>query len=116
MCVLWFIAVIILDFVQCRPLEALWLVELQSLPTTRCVDILLFFLANSIVNCIVDFFTVTLPIHEVVKLQTTTRRKINICFVFLLGGRYVILFCYIVARHPETLKANQRSSVLSQLV
>ncbi|KAJ0115641.1 hypothetical protein J7T55_010464 [Diaporthe amygdali] len=86
MCVMWCIAVMIINLTQCQPLKAFWFVELQALSTTKCLDTILCFLGNSIVNCIIDFFTLTLPIHEVVKLQTTTRRKINICIVFLLGS------------------------------
>ncbi|KAJ2981760.1 hypothetical protein NUW58_g6603 [Xylaria curta] len=85
-CIAWFIPIIILDFVQCIPLEAFWFLELRALPTTKCIDPFQSFFGNSIANTIVDFLTLALPIHEVVKLQITTRRKINIAFVFLLGG------------------------------
>ncbi|KAI1424925.1 hypothetical protein F5Y12DRAFT_749849 [Xylaria sp. FL1777] len=85
-CIAWFIPIIILDFAQCRPLKAFWLVELQALPTTKCINPFQSFFGNSIANSFIDFFTLSLPIHEVLKLQTTTRRKINISFVFLLGG------------------------------
>ncbi|KAI4598725.1 hypothetical protein KJ359_002617 [Pestalotiopsis sp. 9143b] len=86
MCIAWCIAITILNFVQCRPLPAFWYVELQALPTTKCLDSILCFLANSISNCVIDFFTLTLPIHEVLKLKTSMRKKINICGVFLIGG------------------------------
>ncbi|RYP67342.1 hypothetical protein DL771_007286 [Monosporascus sp. 5C6A] len=99
MCIAWCIAITILDFVQCRPLKAFWFIELQALPTTQCLDPILCFLGNSIANCIIDFFTLTLPIHEVMKLHTTTRRKINICCVFLLGG---IAFAASVVRTIST--------------
>lgn len=85
-CVAWFIAIFILDFVQCIPLEAFWFVNLQALPTTRCLDPIHAFLGNSIANSIIDFCTLILPIHEIMKLHTTTRRKASISAVFLLGG------------------------------
>lgn len=85
-CLLWFIPIFILDFVQCIPLEALWFQQMQALPTTKCLDPILCFLANSIANCIIDFFTLVLPIREVMKLHTSTRRKLNIGCVFLLGS------------------------------
>ncbi|KAI0810059.1 hypothetical protein GGR55DRAFT_695856 [Xylaria sp. FL0064] len=85
-CIAWFIPIIILDFAQCRPLKAFWLVELQALPTTKCINPFQSFFGNSIANSIIDFSTLSLPIREVFQLQTTTRRKINIAFVFLLGG------------------------------
>ncbi|KAK7972308.1 hypothetical protein PG988_006442 [Apiospora saccharicola] len=68
------------------PWKPFWHIELQALPTTKCIDPILAFFANSVANCIVDFFTVILPIQEILKLQTTTRRKFNISIVFLLGG------------------------------
>lgn len=86
MCIAWCIAVSILDFVQCRPLKAFWYLELRALPTTRCVDTVLHFLANSIANAFIDFLTISLPIYEVCKLYTSTERKFKIAFVFLLGG------------------------------
>ncbi|KAI0975179.1 hypothetical protein F4678DRAFT_484896 [Xylaria arbuscula] len=85
-CIAWFIPIIILDFSQCVPLKAVWLVELQDLPTTKCIDQFQFFFSQSIVNSIIDFSALSLPIREVFKLQTTTRLKINIGLVFLLGG------------------------------
>ncbi|KAI0459323.1 hypothetical protein F5B21DRAFT_296836 [Xylaria acuta] len=85
-CILWCIPITILDFVQCRPLKAFWYIELQALPTTQCINPIQAFLGNSIANSFIDLFTLTLPINEVMKLHTTTRRKINIGLVFLLGG------------------------------
>ncbi|KAI0379533.1 hypothetical protein F5Y04DRAFT_290390 [Hypomontagnella monticulosa] len=85
-CIAWCIAITVLDFIECQPLEAFWFVELQALPTTKCLDPILCFLANSIANSVIDFFTLTLPIHEVLKLQTTTVRKIQICSFFLMGS------------------------------
>ncbi|KAK8041288.1 hypothetical protein PG994_014295 [Apiospora phragmitis] len=86
MCMAWWIAIFILDFTQCRPLEAFWRLELQVLPTTKCIDPIFAFFSNSVANCIIDFFTIALPIRDVLKLQTTTRRKVNIFMIFLLGG------------------------------
>ncbi|KAI0166898.1 hypothetical protein GGR52DRAFT_556061 [Hypoxylon sp. FL1284] len=80
------IACTILDFTECRPLKAYWFVELQALSTTKCLDSVLSFLAHSIANTIIDFFTLTLPIYDVMKLRTTTRRKIQICGVFFMGS------------------------------
>lgn len=86
MCIAWNVAVTIVNYLQCRPLKAFWYTELQVLPTTHCLDTILCFLGNSIANCIIDFMTLVLPIQEVMKLKTTTRRKISICGIFLLGG------------------------------
>jgi hypothetical protein len=95
MCMAWAVAVMTLIFVQCRPLEAVWYVGLKKLSTTRCLDPILRFLSNSIANTVIDFFILLLPIQEIVKLQTTARRKVKICFVFVLGG---IAFASSMAR------------------
>lgn len=89
--ILWCIAITILDFVQCIPLNAFWFLELQALPTTKCLDGTLSFFGNSIVNTIIDFFTLTLPLREVYKLHVSTKKKIIIGSVFLLGSMSVCL-------------------------
>lgn len=93
--IFWCIAITILDFVQCIPLHAFWHLELQALPTTKCLDPNLCFLGNSIANAIIDFFTLMLPLREVYKLHVSTRKKITIGSVFLLGGMSVFLATFI---------------------
>jgi hypothetical protein len=83
---MWLVAIEMVNVIQCRPLHAFWDQELQQLPTTKCIDTMLFFLGNSIANCIIDGATIALPIHEVRKLQTSKSKKLGICGVFLLGG------------------------------
>jgi hypothetical protein len=84
--IMWFIAIGILDFVQCRPLKAFWFQELQLLPTTQCIDPTLAFLGNSIANAVIDFFTIILPLREIAKLHISTKKKVTIGSVFFLGG------------------------------
>ncbi|XXH01499.1 hypothetical protein Hte_007859 [Hypoxylon texense] len=82
----WGVAIFITTFLQCRPLEAFWNQELQLLPETKCLDVILYFMGNSIANCVIDFATLALPIHEILKLHTTKWRKFGIGGIFLLGG------------------------------
>jgi hypothetical protein len=86
MCILWTVVIQIANFLQCRPLAAFWHLELQALPTTKCIDPILYFLGNSIANCIIDLATIMLPIRDVMKLHTTTKKKIGIAGIFFLGG------------------------------
>ncbi|KAI8960727.1 hypothetical protein F5Y11DRAFT_367222 [Daldinia sp. FL1419] len=86
MSIAWTIAVEIVYVVQCRPLRAFWRVELQPLPTTKCIDTIIFLMGNSIANSIVDFCTIVLPVQEILKLQISMTKKLSICFIFLLGG------------------------------
>ncbi|KAI1385501.1 uncharacterized protein F4822DRAFT_445451 [Hypoxylon trugodes] len=85
-CIGWLIAIQIVNLVQCRPLEAFWRQELQLLPTTHCLDPILFFMGNSIANCVIDFAILILPIREVLKLKMSTSKKAGVCGIFLLGG------------------------------
>ncbi|KAF2970820.1 hypothetical protein GQX73_g2823 [Xylaria multiplex] len=103
-CIASFIPTFILDFTQCRPLRAFWLVELQTLPTTKCINLFQFLFANAIVNSIIDFSALALPIHEVLKLQITTRQKINVALVFLLGG---VAFAAALVRTISTAQLQQ---------
>ncbi|KAI0170976.1 hypothetical protein BJ166DRAFT_517461 [Pestalotiopsis sp. NC0098] len=85
-CIMWTIAIQIVNLLQCRPLKAFWTPALQAEPTTHCVDTILFFLGNSIVNCVIDLATLALPIQEIMKLHTTQKKKLGIAGVFLLGS------------------------------
>lgn len=82
----WTIAVQVVHVIQCRPLKAFWYQDLQLLPETRCINIILFLLGNSIANCVIDLCTIVMPVQEVLKLQMSRSRKISVCAIFLLGG------------------------------
>ncbi|KAI0156996.1 hypothetical protein GGR57DRAFT_77311 [Xylariaceae sp. FL1272] len=84
--IIWFVAIEIVNFLQCIPLKAFWQVELQALPTTKCFNFLDYFLGNSIANAIIDFATLVLPVTEILKLQLTRSKKLALCGVFLFGG------------------------------
>ncbi|KAM7215590.1 hypothetical protein V8F06_009057 [Rhypophila decipiens] len=86
MSIAWTVAVEIVVMVQCRPLQAFWYIELKKLPTTKCIDIVLFFLTNSSVNTVIDLAILMLPIREIAMLHTSRNKKIGIASVFLLGG------------------------------
>ncbi|RWA10970.1 hypothetical protein EKO27_g4113 [Xylaria grammica] len=95
----WTIAIEIVNFLQCRPLRAFWQLELQSLPETQCLDLILYFLLNSIANTIIDFIALVLPIHEILKLQMSRSKKLVVCSIFLLGS---IAFAASLARTIST--------------
>jgi hypothetical protein len=85
-CILWAVAGQTINLLQCRPLRAFWDPVLQAAPTTKCIDTILFFLGNSIANCVIDLVTLVLPLQEIMKLQTTQKKKAGIAGVFLLGS------------------------------
>ncbi|KAF7522116.1 hypothetical protein G7054_g12243 [Neopestalotiopsis clavispora] len=82
----WAVSCQIVNLVQCIPLRAFWDFELRADPNTKCLDPILFFLANSGVNVVIDFATLFLPIQEILKLHTSKSKKWGIAGVFLLGG------------------------------
>ncbi|KAH9907260.1 hypothetical protein F4778DRAFT_777696 [Xylariomycetidae sp. FL2044] len=82
----WCVAILVTNLVQCRPIRAYWDQELQLLPETQCIDVILYFFGNSIANCVIDLATLMLPIHETLKLQTTRSKKLGIVSIFILGG------------------------------
>ncbi|KAI0177074.1 hypothetical protein BJ166DRAFT_490942 [Pestalotiopsis sp. NC0098] len=97
--IIWCIECTITNFVQCRPLKAIWHTELQTLLTTQCFNWPSFYLGTSIINCTIDSLAVALPVYEVVQLHTSRTQKFKICCVFLLGG----ITCVASMIHAVTL-------------
>lgn len=82
----WFIAVVLVTFLQCTPLNGMW--EIFTVQAT-CMDKMGLFLGNAIPNLIIDVLILALPLYEVAGLQMTKIKKIGISSIFLLGGVYV---------------------------
>ncbi|KAM7199736.1 hypothetical protein V8F20_005606 [Naviculisporaceae sp. PSN 640] len=81
MSIAWLVALEITVFAQCRPLQAFWYTELQQLPTAKCIDVVLFFLANSSFNTVIDLAIIILPIRQIARLHTSRKKKIGIASV-----------------------------------
>jgi hypothetical protein len=86
LCIAWIIIVTVLDFTECRPVRANWDIEIRKDPGSECLDFIGVMLGTSTANCIIDFLTLALPIHEIMKLHTSIRQKVKISCVFVLGG------------------------------
>lgn len=71
----------------CKPIAASW--DLRLLPAAKCVDTLTKYMALSVLNIIIDVFTLVLPIPVVIPLQMSLRQKLSIILVFATGGLYV---------------------------
>lgn len=84
--ILWVVAVEIATILQCLPVYAFWTPALQLLSTTKCINTILFLLANSILNTVIDLATIILPVGEILKLQVSRSKKWGVCGIFLLGG------------------------------
>ena len=72
---------------QCKPIEAFWDKSLlgPSHPGNHCFDSEAFWFSYSVINIILDFFILLLPIHEILKLQLPMREKFALIGVFALG-------------------------------
>ncbi|KAI0171451.1 hypothetical protein BJ166DRAFT_589517 [Pestalotiopsis sp. NC0098] len=84
----WFIAVILVTFLQCTPLNGMW--EIFTVQST-CMDKMGLFLGNAIPNLIIDVLILALPLYEVAGLQMTKVKKIGISSIFLLGSVTVVI-------------------------
>ncbi|KAF9876657.1 hypothetical protein CkaCkLH20_06065 [Colletotrichum karsti] len=88
-CLGWMIAIFITNCLQCRPLSYTW--EQTTNPGTgTCIDLILYFVGNSIANSLIDILTLALPIRETMKLQVSSSRRVGICCVFALGSLVVV--------------------------
>lgn len=82
----WFLAVIVLDFAQCKPIEGNW--ELLRDPPAKCISQKNFFIGISVPNIITDVAILCLPVNKVWQLQMSRKLKAAISGLFLLGGLY----------------------------
>lgn len=68
----------------CRPLAASW--DLRLISSATCMDQLTKYMALSILNIIIDVFTLVLPIPIIARLQMPRRQKISVCAIFATGS------------------------------
>lgn len=64
----------------CRPLAASWDVKLLS--SANYIDQLTRYMALSVLDIVIDVFTLVLPIRVIAWLQMPLRQKIGICAIF----------------------------------
>jgi hypothetical protein len=79
---LWWLAVTLLTFLQCIPLESLW----NTAITGVCVDRMVIFMVNAIPNITTDVLILMLPLYEVIRLQMGLPKKIGVSAIFILAG------------------------------
>ncbi|KAI3551467.1 hypothetical protein CABS01_15019 [Colletotrichum abscissum] len=88
-CLGWLIAILITNCLQCRPLAYTW--EQTTNPGAgTCIDLILYFVGNSIANSLIDILTLVLPIRETMKLQVSSSKRVGICCLFALGSLVVV--------------------------
>lgn len=80
--IMWFLASVLSYAFQCTPVDKAW----KPLEDGHCFSLKTYLLAEEIPNCILDIVIVILPLGVIKKLQLPTIQKINLCFIFALGG------------------------------
>ena len=83
------VAFVLVTIWQCSPIDAFWDKTLLKTPGARCFSSEAFWFSYSVINIVLDFGILLLPIHEVLKLQLPWRDKIALVGIFSLGILYV---------------------------
>lgn len=72
------------DLANCVPMKYVWI---NSLSDPRyCFNYNLFWFSSGICEAVVDVLVILLPIKVIHGLQLSTKKKVAVAFVFLLGG------------------------------
>lgn len=81
---IWMLVCCFESIFRCKPIAASW--NVQLLPTAKCQNFTLIVIAAEPFNALLDFVMVALPLHVIRTLQLSTRRKVTISAIFLLGS------------------------------
>ena len=85
----WFVGVMVVNFVQCQPLDYLWKQFEDPHMEGECIDIEAYFMGNGIAEAITDFIILGAPMYQVWKLHMPTPQKLALGGIFGLGALYV---------------------------
>ncbi|KAL8851457.1 MAG: hypothetical protein Q9221_003636 [Calogaya cf. arnoldii] len=83
----WMISAILAQILQCSPVPKLWN---PTIPGT-CINPNPLYLSNSIINTLIDFLVLLLPIPMIVRLQVNTRTKLVLGAIFSLCSGTVVV-------------------------
>jgi hypothetical protein len=68
----------------CQPTEFFWTMFLGA--KGKCLDINASFLSLTVLNLVADLLVLVVPIPEILALKMSTKKKVGVCAVMLLGG------------------------------
>ncbi|KKY39872.1 putative integral membrane protein [Diaporthe ampelina] len=77
----WIIAVALVAFLQCRPIQKIWLPDTPG----QCIDNNKFFIGNAVPNIFTDCAIMALPAYEISRLRMGYSQKAGLAGIFLLG-------------------------------
>lgn len=82
MCLLWFLAATLVFAIPCIPVQKAWILQLEG----TCFKMGATLVTVQLLNSLLDFGLIALPMGVVRKLQLPVRQKIQLCLIFVLGG------------------------------
>ena len=82
-CTTFCLAVIVADVFQCKPISKAWLGRLEK--GGKCFDQLFFFRSTAVINIVLDFAILFLPMPMIWTVQRPMRQRVLLCLVFAVG-------------------------------
>ncbi|MCJ1235614.1 hypothetical protein MMC14_003585 [Varicellaria rhodocarpa] len=94
---------------ECTPISHFW----NFMGPGTCVNRLALFIATAVINTVLDFTILILPIPSILKLQLSFTRKIQLLFTFLLGTFVgvvsIIRLVYVATQNQKDPNLTQQS-------
>lgn len=79
---IWWLAVVIVQLLQCRPIQAIWDFSI----TATCINGTWYYIGVAVPNITTDVIMLCLPVRMVWRLQTSRVHKFALTLTFLTGG------------------------------
>lgn len=84
LCIAWLCGNIFTVLFLCYPMSAAW--DLRLIFSNRCRDFRAFLVGISATNLLLDVFILCMPLPSVWNLNLSTRKKLQVSALFLLGS------------------------------
>lgn len=84
-CAAYTLSLCIVLFLVCRPISSFW-TQWRNPGRAKCININASSWAAAAINIFLDAAVLALPIREVLRLQISSRKKIQVLCMFLVGG------------------------------
>ena len=81
-CLLWFLAATLIFAIPCILVQKAWILQLEG----TCFNTKPALIVVQVLNSLLDFGLIALPMGVVRKLQLPVRQKTQLCLIFVLGG------------------------------
>ncbi|KAK4695498.1 hypothetical protein P7C71_g2266, partial [Lecanoromycetidae sp. Uapishka_2] len=79
----WCIAIVLLNILQCIPIQAAWI---RPYPHSKCLNNNTSLLGTAITNVVIDLAILVLPIEPIWRLNLTLRKKLALTTIFCIGA------------------------------